>query len=441
MPPRNEGKPHLTTNREDLSQQAVRLRKLGLSILPIADDKSPTMRTWKHLQTTPASIDAVRRWFHNPMAVGVGIILGAISGDLVARDFDDRDSYQRWAKAFPNLAATLPTVETLRGYHVYARIKDCPFRRFEDGEMRAGGTHYVVVPPSRLSNGAVYSWKIPLTSLQSVPRLTLDEAGLFQCWSPELPQSSMIELTERTEEPESSEVDRSRQKSTEEQREQIVTNREQTTTEGEPRTTEDHQGHNHQGLIEQTILPIDEFIEQAVRETCPTALGQRNRNVFEFARWLKSRVEFFEADPRTLERYVLQWWETARPYIGTKDFDETRADFNRAFRKVRIPKGRSPLDDALMRANRSVLPKSAMRYTDHKKQLLVKLCRELQTSSQCDPFYLSCRSAGKLLDITYQQANAWLYLLCEDEILHLEVPGTAGKNGKAARYRYLAAED
>jgi hypothetical protein len=414
---------------------------LGLSILPIADDKSPTMRTWKHLQTTPASIDAVRRWFHNPMAVGVGIILGAISGDLVARDFDDRDSYQRWATAFPHLAATLPTVETLRGYHVYARIKDCPFRRFEDGEMRAGGTHYVVVPPSQLSNGAVYRWKILLTSLESVPRLTLDGAGFFRCWSPDLPRRSMIELTERTEEPESSEEDKRRQKSTEEQKEQIVTDRKQTTTEGEQKTTEDHRGHNHQGLIEQRILPIDEFIEQAIQATCPTAIGQRNRNVFEFARWLKSRVEFFDADPRDLEWVLRRWWEKAYPFIDTKDFDDTRVDFIRSFRKVKVPKGQTPLEGALNRARASAAPKSAMRYSDPKKQLLVKLCREMQAVTKHDPFYLSCRSAGELLDVSFQLANSWLCLLCEDEILHLAVPGTVGSKGKAARYRYVAADD
>ena len=126
--------------------------------------------------------------------------------------------------------------------------------------MQAGGAHYVVAPPSRLSNGAAYRWRIPLTSLESVPLLTLDETGFSRCWLPNLPRPSITELTERTEE------DRCGLKRTEEQREQTVTDRKQT-------TTEDNQGHNHAGLIEQECRPPDEFIERALQASVSTNLS------------------------------------------------------------------------------------------------------------------------------------------------------------------------
>ena len=194
-------------------------------------------------------------------------------------------------------------------------------------------------------------------------------------------------------------------------------------------------------MASRKLFPVTPFVLKAISQTCPTKPGVRNNEIFEFARHLKSRPEYAEADPRDLEEFVRLWWERARPFIGTKDFDDTRLDFIKGWRKVKFPVGAGPLADALKRADALPIPKAAERYTDPKRQRLVGLCRELQEITPNTPFFLSCRTAGDSLGIEYQNANRWLMLLCEDEILKLDDPGTRGANGRAARYRYIAPGD
>lgn len=403
--------------RQILSHQAVSLREMGLSVLPIGAEKRPTLQTWKHLQTAPANLETVRRWFSNPAAVGIGIILGAISGDLVARDFDESDSYRRWADAFSDLAAQLPTAKTRRGYHVYARIPGCQFLPLDDGELRAGGNHYVIAPPSILSEQSAYSWVIPLNALETVPILNVDQSGFGHSWRNALPSHDSLhpgDLTERAEPPEE--------------------------YRGGLRNTEEDGSHS--GGVSSDLLQLNlaDYIRRAISATCPKTEGQRNNCLFEFARWLKSRPEFADADASAMEPFLRQWYDQALPFVGTKDFDETRGDFIRSYRRVRFPKGQSPLDSAFLRAQTAAPPAMSLRYEDPRKQQLAALCRELQRTSQPAPFFLSCRTVANLFNISHQSANTWLFVLEQDQILTVDTRGTRGTGGKATRFRYIGGE-
>ncbi len=90
----------------------------------------------------------------------------------------------------------------------------------------------------------------------------------------------------------------------------------------------------------------------------------------------------------------------------------------------------------LERAEREPMPEVAEDYDQDELRLLVALCRELQRSVGGGPFYLSCRTAGRLLGVDYSTANRWLFLMVSDEILAVTEPGDRAKR-KAARYRYL----
>jgi hypothetical protein len=107
---------------------------------------------------------------------------------------------------------------------------------------------------------------------------------------------------------------------------------------------------------------------------------------------------------------------------------------------VKVPIGQSPLNEAFKRASATAPPQSALRYEDPRKRQLAALCRELQSASQSNPFYLSCRSVEKLIGISYQLANKWLYMLTIDRLIQVETPGTSGPGGKATRYRYIGGE-
>ena len=88
------------------------------------------------------------------------------------------------------------------------------------------------------------------------------------------------------------------------------------------------------------------------------------------------------------------------------------------------------------RAVREPMPEVAEDYDQDELRLLVALCRELQRSAGGGPFYLSCRTAGRLLGVDYSTANRWLFLMANDGILEVAEPGNRAQR-KAARYRYL----
>ena len=77
--------------------EALRLSSMGLSVLPIKHrEKKPTVKSWKSFQTSPATAQQIQTLFVCDR-VGLAIILGNVSGNLIARDFDDENGYLRWA--------------------------------------------------------------------------------------------------------------------------------------------------------------------------------------------------------------------------------------------------------------------------------------------------------------------------------------------------------
>lgn len=80
------------------------------------------------------------------------------------------------------------------------------------------------------------------------------------------------------------------------------------------------------------------------------------------------------------------------------------------------------------------------KYPEHSKlKILVSLCRELQRAAGNSAFFLSARTAGKLLDITPMTASRWFFLLETDDILRVVSKGRmTTEGGIATRFRYIA---
>jgi hypothetical protein len=104
-----------------LLQDALEYHHRGWCILPIrAGTKRPACKNWKQFQTKQTTESQLKSWFKNGSRYGLSVVLGEVSDGLVCRDFDDMTAYQQWATNHPELARTLPTVETGRpGMHVY----------------------------------------------------------------------------------------------------------------------------------------------------------------------------------------------------------------------------------------------------------------------------------------------------------------------------------
>lgn len=390
---------------------AVEYARRGWSVIPVRADKKPAIRSWKHLQTTAAKPEEVPGWFARVNGcAGVGIVLGAVSGHLWVRDFDDPDLYARWREQRPDLAATLPTVKTSRGLHIYGRWKGVPSCKCEGGELRSDA-NYVVAPPSAHVSGTVYQWVVALPAGE-VPECDPFAAGLAVSQSARA-GSRATERTERTERIEDTET---------------------------PETTEDTE------VTEDPEAIWGDFerrakIESAINRTLPKGPGRRNEHVFRFARALKAidaLAEMSGPRMRLLRPIVKEWHRRAHAQILTKDLATTWGDFCHGWERVRFAEGADVLGAALAEAESTPPPTWAADYSPA-CQLLASLCRELQRRARDAPFFLSAATAGIAVGVDKGTASRWFKAFIGDGALELISLGSA-QSGRASRYRYVAKD-
>ena len=166
--------------------------------------------------------------------------------------------------------------------------------------------------------------------------------------------------------------------------------------------------------------------------TLPAQEGQRNRCLFELARWVKGNHPHATRDE--VRAIVQEWHRLALNVIGTKDFAVTWADFTRGLEKVRQPHG-STMQSIINNIDHTTpLPTGidALGYGDTATHL-VRLCKALQGHEGDAPFFISARQAGEVLGVHFTDASKMLSALVEDGVLTLVSKG-AGK--VASRYRF-----
>lgn len=388
-----------------LLNEARRFATLGWASLPVTHtpkEKSVALRKWEHFQSIPPTDADYRRWFAK-RRVGIAILCGQVSGGLTVRDFDTMDAYQRWAASHPDLAATLPTVATRRGCHVYFRsnfrdIVKVKYGGIEEGELRGKGI--VIAPPSRHPSGTTYQWLIQ--PYPDIPHLDPVAAGL-------MPEYATWDTRGHRED-----SGRTQENSERTQRDSAAP---------------DGATANIQSFDATTL----EAIDRAIRSSLPTGEGQRHRQVFKLCRNLKGIPELADLRAGALRAVVKAWHTQAVEFIKTKSFDETWCDFVDGWRKVKFPRG-AVMAGILKRAKEQPPPKEAARYDTAAVRLLVALCYELQMHAGRKPFFLSARMAEELLGEPRVQANRWMQMLQEDEVLVLVELGTLG--GKASQFYY-----
>jgi hypothetical protein len=375
---------------DDALTAAIEYHRLGWSLLPIKPGtKEPALCSWKSFQQTPADEITLRDWFQSRDDLGLAVICGAVSRGLTCRDFDVADSYHRWASGHPDLARTLPTVATGRpGFHVYHRSDVRKIEKLGDGELRGNG--YCLLPPSIHPNGQPYRWIVPPGD--SIPLIDPYEVGL----------TGVGHATE------------------------------------ENRDDRDNRC-NCSVVSVHSVLSVaegDDAIVRAIRESLPTAPGLRHRQVFELARALKAVPSLFDAGPKSLKQYVRQWYQLALPVITSKEFDETWADFVIAWPKIKFPKGSEPMSRILAAAVQAPIPVVAEQYDHPKTRLLISICRELQRTAGDNPFFLDCRTAGRMIEAEHTTAWRWLRVLEADGVLFATDRGSKATR-KATRFKYL----
>lgn len=398
---------------------AVSYAARGWSILPV-QGKRPALRSWKVWQAQRPPEATLREWFARTDLDGLAVVCGPVSGGLVVRDFDSIEAYSRWAAEYPDLAGNLPTVETGRGRHVYFR-GPATFHDFGDGEYRGDSGHYVVLPPSTHPSGKSYRWIIALPSDESLPIVDPLNAGLLSG-----DVLDLVDVQHRVQREQS-------QQSTTEQTEQteaiaVATTCSLSALLHGKKTHESRTGLNSQSLLQQ------QAVRDAIHRTLPDGIGKRNRAILNLCRALKGIPSICDADPRELRPVLKRWHELALPVIGTKPFEESWIDFLKTWPKTKYPHGAGPMDKIFETVKTAEPPPEATQFEQPALRLLVALCRELQQSAGDAPFYLDCRTGGRLLGVDHTTVNRWLFLLTTEGLLHV---AERGSRGKATRYFYL----
>ena len=167
----------------DLVKAALALHKRGLAVVPIpragfeykdrkgqthkATGKGPIIRGWQKRQLSREELGGLLQDDH---VVGIGVVAGALSGNLAVLDFDGAG----WQGAFEHFRLSwtelenAPIVETGSGKrHIWLRCPDMPTdftkRDFVREDLKAkielrGNRCNCIVPPSLHPSGGQYRW-------------------------------------------------------------------------------------------------------------------------------------------------------------------------------------------------------------------------------------------------------------------------------------------
>ena len=140
---------------------ALRYKKdLGLSVIPVKQDKKPFLK-WEKYQTEQASDSDIEGWFSKNKNAMVAIVTGKLSGVMVV-DCDTEQAYQEIQASLPDTLETWVS-KSPRGYHIYFKYPDKPVTNatsiIDNVDIRGEGG-YIIASPSINGDGIAYSWLI-----------------------------------------------------------------------------------------------------------------------------------------------------------------------------------------------------------------------------------------------------------------------------------------
>lgn len=187
-----------------LLDAAIRWNAAGVVALPVRTDgsKAPGLMTWKRYQEQIPTLDETLSWFGGQDTDGIGVLTGAISGQLEMLELEGRAMEAGaldvlWGYATDNGASELlgrivgGYAETTPsgGVHFLYRISDGVSRRNTKlartadrqvlAETRGEGGFVVVAPSFGRSHPTGLQWQMMGGSIEQIPTITEDERELL----------------------------------------------------------------------------------------------------------------------------------------------------------------------------------------------------------------------------------------------------------------------
>lgn len=372
----------------DQAASAIRLASLGLPVFPCDSDKKPLCAHGFKDATTDA--DQVRLWWEQYPYALPGVPTGKTT-EIFALDVDvkgGKDGYATLAQLGYEIPPTRShTTQSGGGRHYL-------FRMPEDAEIRCTTGKIGPGVDTRADGGYIVWWPaigLPVDNAQEllpIPQWLLDATAP----PPPVPDGVESHLQKRYR-----------------------------------RGTEDFIGDLQSSSVGMEPIP---------ESTLPKRVGERHAKLFELARWLKSIKP--DATQEELRPYVKEWHTQALPFIGTKDFAASWAEFLSGWPRVKWAK------DGTMNAIMNEIdftaqmPESVVMlgYGDAAHRL-IRICKALQDNWGDEPFMLSARKAGEYGKVHYTDASKILRALVIDRVLELV---SKGAGDRASRYRYIWPE-
>jgi Bifunctional DNA primase/polymerase, N-terminal len=150
----------------------------GFSAIPLIGKKCPIR--WELYQHQRADVSQIHWWEHFGKLKNIGIVCGAVSGNLIVIDLDGESAEIAFYSNFPELVMGTFCVQTGAGAHVYLYCDKLPTNRkvvigkgnHSAVEIRGNG-QYIVAPPSIHPNT-----RKPYTVAVNMPICSITQPGL-----------------------------------------------------------------------------------------------------------------------------------------------------------------------------------------------------------------------------------------------------------------------
>lgn len=137
-------------------QAALEFIDQDICVIPVRPREKSPLIAWKEFQSRLPTEDEVYNWFENHPERNIGIVCGAISGDLVIADIDGPEGLT-WVKShLPGSSIYVKTPKNEFTYHCYYRGKGIRNGKPHPEVDIRGEGGFVVAPPSTHPNGGKY---------------------------------------------------------------------------------------------------------------------------------------------------------------------------------------------------------------------------------------------------------------------------------------------